>query len=357
MKSVNGTRVKKPCPECGNLYVNLNDHVRRFHRRHKKKRMVKYCTNCHSNFPRDTFDDHKLVCLKEQSDKTICHICSKEVVQIANHLAKYHQIYDKKCFLCENNFHTISDLNNHIRGEHIPKIMKQPEFNQMDLKTDDTVHREVIAATFVNRYFEKTEEDQIECNFCKWKTSTLILMIVHIKEHLGFTFRKGKVANPEKDQVCPDCGKIVKYQMKDHMNRCKEVKPVDLTEYPCEFCTKLFKKKINLRKHIEKNHGNDRQGKVTLSEQTENQNSEVNLETQTETKLDKHPKFPCDYCKKKFMKKVNLLKHVEIEHKTKNHDIPVLIDKPDNNTVVLVNDFEPFMGGEMILDVVAGKQT
>ena len=65
-----------------------------------------------------------------------------------------------------------------------------------------------------------------------------------MREHLGFTLRKGKLPNPDKvrkgrvqnpdklrkgnlpnpakDKVCPDCGKIVRRMFASHVQKCKE---------------------------------------------------------------------------------------------------------------------------------------
>merc|ERR1719318_1663216 len=43
-----------------------------------------------------------------------------------------------------------------------------------------------------------------------------------MKEHLGYGLRKGKGPRAEKQKMCPDCGKIVKYQMSLHLKNCKK---------------------------------------------------------------------------------------------------------------------------------------
>jgi len=217
---VNGTRVKKPCPECGNLYVHLYDHIRRFHRGVKKAANTRYCFSCQKSFPKDTYNEHKVNCKEEEN---VCHICSKKVVKIKDHLARYHQIFDRKCHLCGNFFQTTVDLNKHLREVHFPKMMMEPELHRMNLSTEDAIQRENIATQFVELYSRKLTdtEEQIECSFCKYKTTTVINMIIHMKEHLGFTHRKGTTPNLDKETVCPYCGKIVKFEMKKHMERCK----------------------------------------------------------------------------------------------------------------------------------------
>ena len=91
----------------------------------------------------------------------------------------------------------------------------QPEFVEMNLETEDFVEREAIASTFVKLFSDKNIEEKIECNFCKYKTTTIVFMITHMKEHLGFTFRGGKTpGNSEKGRVCPDCGENINKEHK-----------------------------------------------------------------------------------------------------------------------------------------------
>ena len=172
-------------------------------------------------------------------------------------------------------------------------------------------------------------------------------MIGHMKEHLGFTFRKGKVSNPENDKVCAECGKIVKSNMNDHLKRCNQIKLVDLTEYPCEYCRRIFKKEVNLINHMEINHGQGKRCKLALTEPGQNAKEDSVIKgTELEYETDNQPTYPCDYCRKKFKKEVNLQKHIENKHSTKNK-VEAL------NTVV----FEQFLEGEILVNVVADKRT
>ena len=329
LSSVNGTRAKKPCPECGNLYVNLNDHINRFHKGHKKTKNVKYCFNCQKSYHKDIYDDHKLHCKEEM---TVCHICSKKVLVITNHLAKYHQIYERKCRLCESDFRTNEDLNQHLKNEHFPRIMLEPGFDQMSLKTEDVFQREALASKFVAMYSTKSE-DQIECSFCKYRTITVINMITHMKEHLGFTFRKGKAPNPEKETVCPDCGKMVRSPVKEHMKKCKIQldKSVAIKEdlpdlgqnipitnqlllYPCSHCTMQFKKEFNLIKHLQNKHVESKTELENCSLQSTVEMGLISEESGVMNTATKQLKYACELCNKIFKKEENLVKHTKVKH-------------------------------------------
>ena len=157
-----------------------------------------------------------------------------------------HKVFARRCYLCDEDFHTTFDLNNHLRSNYFPKILMEAGFLETDVQTEDAILRELIATKLVELYSCKSESErgQIECKFCRYKTGTTINMILHMREHLGFTLRKGKIPNPDKvrkrklqnldnvrkgnlpnpakDKVCPDCGKIVRRQFAAHVQKCKQ---------------------------------------------------------------------------------------------------------------------------------------
>eukprot|EP00092_Neocalanus_flemingeri_P010054 GFUD01010835.1.p1 GENE.GFUD01010835.1~~GFUD01010835.1.p1 ORF type:complete len:882 (-),score=215.59 GFUD01010835.1:60-2705(-) len=320
MKSVNGTREKKPCPECGNLYVNVNDHVRRFHRGYKKNVMKrKSCNSCCKQIRRDEYDDHKVTCNKAP-EETICHICSKKVVQIGKHLAMVHKVFDRRCYLCDKDFYTVLDLNSHLRSEHFPEILIEAEFLETDLLTEDKIQRECIAAKIVELYSSKTEENKVECKFCRYKTTTAINMITHMKEHLGYTFRKGKqAALPEQEKVCPDCGKIIKI-MAVHAKSCKKIlEKLEIQDGPDRgllglTVDKYIKfKDMNISLEEEKNTNDTQELLIKHTEKTKITKKGTN------TNLVKQNDFPCDQCLKIFKKQANLRKHIEKVHGEKQY--------------------------------------
>ena len=220
-ESVNGTREKKPCPECGNLYVNLSSHVRKFHRGVRYQNNHRQCLACNKRMRKEEYADHKLTCKEEE---TVCHICSKKVVKINQHLANSHQVFERKCYLCREDFKTISDLNKHLQSEYFPEILMRAGFVETDLQTNDAMKKELIANKFVESHSCTSEGEQFECKFCKYQCGTSIKMILHMKEHLGFTYRKGKSPNPNpvNEKVCPSCGKIVKSSNAGHVQKCRE---------------------------------------------------------------------------------------------------------------------------------------
>ena len=326
MKSVNGTREKKPCPECGNLYVNLNDHVRRFHRGHKKK-TSKYCNCCQKFIKPEEFDAHKLAC---KLDETICHICSKKVVMIAQHLAKSHKVFQRKCYLCNEEFLTALELDSHLRSKHFPKIMIEAEFLESDLHTEDKIQREFIATKFVELYSCNAEESKIECKFCGFKTTTGVYMIVHMKKHLGFTFRRRKASSPEKEKLCPDCGKIVKWNTAEHRKSCKKkldklVLQDGLLQGTVEAQGLLG---MTVDRYEQYREGQKemvvelefREEEIERSKELLITHSEETKKTQTKikTKLINQTDFSCDKCEKIFKKQAYLRKHIKNIHGEKH---------------------------------------
>jgi len=338
MESVNGTREKKPCPECGSLYVNISSHIRKFHRGQKYVAKHKNCPACSKRIKIEEFAAHKLTCKQEE---TICHVCSKSVVNIKIHLAMIHKVFARRCYLCQEDFHTIFDLNNHLRSNYFPKIMLEAGFLETDLQTEDASQRELIATKLVELYSSTSESEagQIECKFCGYKTATRINMILHMREHLGFTLRKGKIPdpdkvkkrklrnvgirnlpNPAKDKVCPDCGKIVRRQFAAHVKKCKEkLEQLVIQEEPptviqgveeLEGLTldsdgKLVDKEFVVEMEMDV---------VTAGEINGTTEMLLNDARKTKAKVSEQKEFQCQNCEKSFSKQGYLRKHMKRLH-------------------------------------------
>ena len=98
---------------------------------------------------------------------------------------------------------------------------------------------------------------------------------------------------------------------------------------------------------MENNHGRGKHCKLALTEPEQNAKEDSVIKgAELESETDNQPTYPCDYCRKKFKKEVNLQKHIENKHSTKNK-VEAL------NTVV----FEQFLEGEILVNIVADKRT
>eukprot|EP00092_Neocalanus_flemingeri_P019766 GFUD01021406.1.p1 GENE.GFUD01021406.1~~GFUD01021406.1.p1 ORF type:complete len:753 (-),score=179.50 GFUD01021406.1:10-2268(-) len=365
MKSVNGTMEKRQCPECSNFYVNVSDHIRRFHRGFKGPKQFKsFCGSCLKHIPHELYEEHKLTCIKEE---TICHICSKSVKYIENHLARKHQITRIQCGLCEMQLTVMGELNTHLRADHFPTILEEAGLLSTDLATEDRIEREKIAMKMVELQVNNTGENKYQCKFCNSETATGTQMLTHMKYHLGYNFKRGKEAKAV-DSVCPMCGKMIKkYQKKAHKcqdrfkkkttkiatdssremsdidiqfsdidveidllsqecideNKVTEKKKKsiegsagDVIRLPCDQCDRVFQRIANLRKHKIAVHenGNSRNEATFNCEDCKKEfKSIVNLKKHKLSVHDK-VKYPCEHCDYKASDPSNLLKHRKTQH-------------------------------------------
>jgi len=233
-------------------------------------------------------EEHKLNCIKED---TICHICSKSVKYIENHLARKHKLTKLQCGLCKEQVTLMGELNTHLKTTHLPQIVQETGLGTC-LTTEDKVERENIAVKIVELYVTNTEDDnKYQCGFCKTKTTTGTQMLTHVKFHLGYNFKRGQEAKAA-DSVCPSCGKLVrKYQMKSH--KCREVNLVnpEVTDQGQDEHTEQQRNIENTK--IEK--GNQIKKKKVNTIKSESSNELVQL--------------PCDQCERVFQRIANLRKH------------------------------------------------
>ena len=169
MKSVNGTWDKKQCPECSNFYVNVSDHIRRFHRGYKNPMPRLFCGSCRKHILQEVYEEHRRTCIKEE---TICHICSASVKNIEQHLAGKHQIARIQCGLCGIQVIVMKDLNTHLETAHFSEVMEELGFADTDRKTEDRQERELIAMRAVELYAPGTVDTKYRCQFCNTETVT-----------------------------------------------------------------------------------------------------------------------------------------------------------------------------------------
>jgi hypothetical protein len=352
MKSVNGTWDKKQCPECSNFYINVSDHIRRFHRGYKGRNKRLFCGSCKKHILKELYEEHKLTCIQEE---TICHICSDSVKNIENHLVKKHQISRIQCGLCGMQATVMGELNAHLETAHFPDIIKELGFT--GFSTEDRQERELIAMKVVECYASLTSDNKYQCQFCYTKTVTKTQMLTHMKYHLGYNFKRGKEAKIVHNGVCPQCGKVLKknqvetHKCKDNpigvetlslldphiqlaevvgdyiesediqmISRKKALKAFCKEEVrlPCDQCDRVFQRIANLRKHITLHHENE--DKVAVNYSCEICHKQFTMKAS----LKKHKmcvhdkvKFPCDQCDHQASDPSNLNNHKKTKHENK----------------------------------------
>ena len=297
MKSVNGTWEKKQCPECSNFYVNVSDHIRRFHRGYKNPK--KCCPNCRRKISQDSFKAHKLVCIKEG---TVCHICSKSVKNIDIHLAKQHKLARIQCGLCEVQVTVMGELNTHLETAHFPVILEELGFAPTGQGTEDREERELMAMKIVEIYGQESADTKCKCKFCGSETVTKTQMLTHIKYHMGYNFKRGKEASGV--GMCPLCGKFIRKEsmMKAHLAKG------NCTEKKARKCDEDDGNPNNIIEEFEK----------VQAEAVKNADEPESTPLKSEP-INKSPNkvivsLPCNQCERVFQRTANLTKHIASVH-------------------------------------------
>ena len=177
--SVQGTAVKKECLECKNFFVDLNEHLRRFH---SKTKRIRNRTNRYK-YQKQT---------NRTNAESKCLICGK----------RFADGFKGGCF------------NKHLRQNHTTNIFQKLGITY-SMNTENGQEREEIAQIFMKNQSITIFPDKEHCQLCNRKCVSKTQMIVHMKRHLGFSRPKGKAPSSHESVICPKCGKSV--QSKGHV--------------------------------------------------------------------------------------------------------------------------------------------
>ena len=232
---------------------------------------------------------------------------------------------------------TTDEINIHMRSNHFSNIMKEAGFLENDFLTEDVFLREAIATKIVEMY-SVALEGKMQCRLCSYITpDSKMKMMVHMKDHLGYNWRKGKQPSQESESMCPDCGKIVK-NMTSHQASCKKkVEKLVLRDSPdpseqshsCPECKLQGLTDQTYVQHIMNGCTGDREMIVELEldvdSVTNGEKVKKNLRRgvkKTKIKpedIDLHTNFRCDLCSSTFSKRPYLNRHMKRVHGGKNY--------------------------------------
>ena len=174
MDSVNGTQKKKKCtePGCDKRVVNLRDHVQRSHLGLLKKFQSngKKCSTCYRYVKKEDFEGHKLLCVREKKE---CTICQEQVTDVNHHMRRIHS----KCKFCQWDFPfspTKPTLRDHIYSQHIPTIFAKLGVHN-DLKVKESSKQDALALILVKNMCSNVN-NQFRCSLCDrvFRTKTVI---------------------------------------------------------------------------------------------------------------------------------------------------------------------------------------
>ena len=203
-----------------------------------------------------------------------------------------------------------------IKSEHEIKSLSKSLSNQGILSNYDD--DDII---WINTIFDKYNEQKIDQNVFIDLTNDDLNLLLDDTNNLDFfqssnsnaltqinTQTAAEVKNEalsscmnQNEKKCEYCNKVFYklYNYKRHLL-------IHNNEYPykCDYCSHKFKDQSNYRKHIKLcSHQNDEKTHVTMNAQEQQQMNSSTL---------KIYKYKCDFCEKRFYKKFNLTRHMNM---------------------------------------------
>ena len=209
-QKVEGVQKRKQCPECVNSYLNINDHIKRFHRKYRK---IQRCKPP-SNLP------------------------------------------PIKCKICDQEFKAkgMGLFNPHLREKHIPTMFQELGITK-SLDTENGQERDEIGQIFANKKSIWISPDKIECMLCNRSCKNKTAMVAHMRRHLAYSHRMGGIQGTSDSVICPNCGKLQQSTTgaKAHQMSCHKSPPSRLP-VECPECG-ISVLKDYLKKHMGRHTG------------------------------------------------------------------------------------------------------
>ena len=264
------------------------------------KNEIYHCSKCNQNFDeKEAIFQHMASTHRNDQKKIPCPECKTTFIKVTKLRTHYKEVHEgkktHKCPYCDNCFSRQGKLRVHIKKIH--KGDKAVKCKICDVEfSEKNEWKEHVAAVHegVNPY---------QCYICGKMYASKHILLNHIQGvHEGFSVK------------CQECDKVFTTQkaLKGHVNS------VHLKNYFfCEICGKSFNYKSILKNHIETTH-----------EVSENQCDLCGKFYATERHLKLHKKefhnkvIKCDNCDKLFGSRTKLNFHVQIVHKSKDHQCP-----------------------------------
>lgn len=271
----------------------------------------------YTGFPDDSeLDDNKQdVKTSKSTGPYPCQFCEKQYVfknSLQCHVKKHHKdLLTQKCNYCTKSYATKPELNNHLGSEH--------------------KHLEVICPYCSLTLKVQALDDH--CNeFHKLKVQFSPAKKLYVRE--GQADRK--------EFLCQTCGKVL-YTKKAHQNhvqhhrkmkekkdKSKDVKPPkkmtekDLAEFKpktfhCDLCSKSFRGKDTLQRHI-RTHTGEKDYICEICSKGFYTKSEINRHIRYHRK---HYRYICDICTKGFVDKTRFRHHMMAHKNVRPHKCPI----------------------------------
>ena len=303
----------EPCLKCGEHCTSrLN-----WHFKYHNKICIKLaqCHLCDEKFSKVLSAINHFAFVHSEKNLNACKVCGKmyrERRDLLKHFAKNHSEVDKRypCDTCQYVAKHIHDLKVHKRGMHREKIHKCDQCDEaFRLPSALRLHNERVHLKI--KYM---------CNHCGKIYLNKPSLIEHEKTH-----------KTDKPLHCDQCDYKTNttYNLYNHKRR----NHVDIGNFKCNECGRVFKRMENLNKHIKSHNPQEKCddcGKLFPSKQTLSQHKRMhlpdkpfrceicgdkftykqNLDSHMNTHSDVKP-FSCDQCSMTFVRKGNLTQHLK----------------------------------------------
>ena len=254
------------CNKCSKTFKqkrNLNDHLRKFHKKGLKYR---------------------------------CEICGKSFVKrfnLKDHIDKFHVDIDGKCDFCDQTFINKSEMIEHYDSQH------------EELKTYKCEYCQGTFGTSKQLKSHKTKENHKKVSKCEY-CDTQFTNLKKLKRHV-------KIMHPVKLEpvVCNYCGKQLKkkYYLKQHVQNYHI-----LSKEKCKICGLLYYPHY-LKIHIKNKHDNVKNHQCDSCGMAFSHKSSLDSHVRSHHNTVKE--FECKECGRLFTHRNNMKQHIKIVHEQK----------------------------------------
>lgn len=238
-------------------------------------------------------------------NRLTCSRCGKSFknrANLKNHLKYVHsEQHSVECSLCFRTFKSHAHLRSHLDSVHA--------------ETDE-VSCHICDKVFLNQkklknhifYTHPQPEEQVACTVCSKVYKSQYNLKVHMRQ-----------VHPEGQSVsCPHCDKTFKVDML-LQRHIKWSHPNDGMVYKCHQCFKVLPSLACYKKHIENTHDESARAKCLLCTRIFKTKKSldrhlINVHTRKEVKTYVPSKFVCSYCERSFESNTTLFWHTQKYH-------------------------------------------
>ncbi|XP_032677981.1 zinc finger protein 135-like [Odontomachus brunneus] len=237
-----------------------------------------------------------------------CNICFPVLQMLKQHRRTMHmeKMPRYKCKLCPKICRSSIAFRMHMNLEH-NKEQNTDEQNTDEQNTDEQNIDEQ------NTISVEKQSEIYRCDFCNYETINKSTFKSHINRKHSALLRSNKrkgAAEPE-EYTCDGCS--FKCQSKRRLKEHLERKHLSEYKYSCEYCSKKFKVRSDMRLHVRFKHKEGPLVCDVCGKTCSNSNSLYVHQKWAHFK----PKYECKICKRRMVTQKNLDQHILLQHKCK----------------------------------------